>query len=588
VAVDPELASRRRPVFISYSRMDYYFAECLAWRLEQHGVRGWLDARDLTPGVDWERDLHAALDRAECLVLVSSPEALLSASVQAELARARAGGKRIILARFRGRVPLELRNLETVDFRGSFPHALDLLVKRLSSTAAGHPGRAWSVPAVPPWVAATAICLAGVTVLPMLYPLFHGMLGAVGAETVDRGLRVFAPIALLAIVGLVIWNFFVAFLRRRMGMTRLFLCFPVVGLMVGYGLTLPPSAGLTALERWAYSIPVLVMAGLGIGIVWFKRPGDLLRWAPTGTGWARYRARQARQLVQGEHNRLGRLRQIRRFRLVHHHTDAPAAAHLGQKLCAGGATEESAGGADTTALVLITNRTPCRWIAERREALAQPFITVVGTPIRLDESLAWLWRIQWLDLRRWDLQSNLVEDRLLQVPEALAQPRFPAILWAAHHLLCATGALLFAAASAGADDFRDLTLATGFRAVTAYASILWGLLAWWLLRRSIGKPRFDRCLLGGFALTIPTSCWLLLQLAVGTGRWTGACLALAFVTLAPAFFWWNRTRLRFWFPVLAGGRSGREDRGLEPKGGWRTALWMFGFAVIWLMVLGED
>ena len=51
-----------RPVFISYSRRDYYFAESLALHLLKDGIPAWLDVKDLNPGVFWERDLFAALE----------------------------------------------------------------------------------------------------------------------------------------------------------------------------------------------------------------------------------------------------------------------------------------------------------------------------------------------------------------------------------------------------------------------------------------------------------------------------------------------------------------------------------------------
>ena len=47
-----------QPLFISYSRKDYYFAESLAYHLRKREIPVWLDAKDLKPGVDWARDLE--------------------------------------------------------------------------------------------------------------------------------------------------------------------------------------------------------------------------------------------------------------------------------------------------------------------------------------------------------------------------------------------------------------------------------------------------------------------------------------------------------------------------------------------------
>ena len=42
------------PVFISYSRKGFYFAESLAFHLQHSSVLVWLDAKDLEPGADWD------------------------------------------------------------------------------------------------------------------------------------------------------------------------------------------------------------------------------------------------------------------------------------------------------------------------------------------------------------------------------------------------------------------------------------------------------------------------------------------------------------------------------------------------------
>jgi hypothetical protein len=64
-----------QPLFISYSRKDYYFAESLAFHLLNRSLPAWLDVKDLKPGVDWERDLEAAIAAASSVVLVASQSA---------------------------------------------------------------------------------------------------------------------------------------------------------------------------------------------------------------------------------------------------------------------------------------------------------------------------------------------------------------------------------------------------------------------------------------------------------------------------------------------------------------------------------
>ena len=85
------------PLFISYSRKDYYFAESLAFHLLKSGVSVWFDAKDLSPGEFWKRDLETALDRASCLILVASAHSLKSPHVRSEWERARTQRKRIVI-----------------------------------------------------------------------------------------------------------------------------------------------------------------------------------------------------------------------------------------------------------------------------------------------------------------------------------------------------------------------------------------------------------------------------------------------------------------------------------------------------------
>ena len=111
----PAISLSAQPVFISYSRKDYYFAESLAFHLLNRNVPVWLDVKDLKPGVDWERDLEAAVAAASSVILVGSPGAFKSVNVCNEWQRAVKLGKRIIVARRRGlRLPDELKGRETV------------------------------------------------------------------------------------------------------------------------------------------------------------------------------------------------------------------------------------------------------------------------------------------------------------------------------------------------------------------------------------------------------------------------------------------------------------------------------------------
>ena len=211
-------------VFISYSRKDYYFAESLAVHLFRRGVPAWLDVKDLTPGNSWEQQLDDALDRASAVVVVASPGSLTRLNVRKEWERARKNGKRIIVAHFRGsEIPEELAGCEAVDFRGAFGPALKSLATSLEQTSrAGTTGRSGSF-RLPPWVGAMLVLLS--------------ISLAVSSALADWGSGwavLFAPALLVGFA----WFFCYSFLRRRMGMTRLFVCLGVFTTMDVVPLTL--------------------------------------------------------------------------------------------------------------------------------------------------------------------------------------------------------------------------------------------------------------------------------------------------------------------------------------------------------------
>ena len=88
-------------VFISYSRKDFYFAESLAFHLDREGIATWLDANHLAPGVDWAAEIDHALDEAQTVILVLTPDRIRSEYVRREWQRALAQGDRLIRQRVR-------------------------------------------------------------------------------------------------------------------------------------------------------------------------------------------------------------------------------------------------------------------------------------------------------------------------------------------------------------------------------------------------------------------------------------------------------------------------------------------------------
>jgi hypothetical protein len=417
-------AQRTAPVFLSYSRRDFYFAESLAHELRQRGVAVWLDVNDLAPGGDWLEQIVTALDAAPCLVLVASPDSADSPNVATEWLRALGRGTRVVIARWRGdELPVRLSGHETVDFRGRFRPAVDELAALLGAPAAA-PKELARRPRVPPWIAVLAAELGFVSLAPFVLANYDES-SSLAAEIVT----------VVAFWALFFWLFVVAFVRRRMSMLRLALTFGYVVAAVGYVLlqlyASAPAFYGDATMRTARAVPWLPAAALAAGVaglatVLLVRPRDLLRWTPTGHAWDVYRPRLPRPAAPDA---------PLRFRLVHDEADAPAVERLRTELARSGAVESPGGPA--TPVLLLTNRTRPDWLAGEAGLRTDDLLTVVGTAVGTLPSLDWLWKRQVTDFRRWTSEPPTHA----LVPEAFARRRLPPAVRRAQLVLCAFGAL---------------------------------------------------------------------------------------------------------------------------------------------------
>ena len=198
-------------VFISYSRKDYYFAESLTFSLIQRDVAAWLDVKDLRPGVDWEERLESAIDTASHLVLVASPDSLRSPHVTVEWKRALDRGVPVIVAHLRGNnVPPELAATPRVNFHGRFKPAVNSLIEHLKGQADKPPAKRqlWPLPPIVGVTASLLLVMVGLT-------MFVADWGEITSLTI-LNLAI-----LFGVVGFFAWHTSIAYLRRRMGMTRL-------------------------------------------------------------------------------------------------------------------------------------------------------------------------------------------------------------------------------------------------------------------------------------------------------------------------------------------------------------------------------
>lgn len=120
-------------VFISYSRHDRQFVEALTARLREAGVRTWTDLDNISPGQDWARAIDRGLLEAAALVYVASKNSTQSEWMDREYNAFLAESKRVIPVIIDDEgptnLPLPLRLIHWVDFRGPFEPAVRSLLR---------------------------------------------------------------------------------------------------------------------------------------------------------------------------------------------------------------------------------------------------------------------------------------------------------------------------------------------------------------------------------------------------------------------------------------------------------------------------
>ncbi len=587
-------SSAESPVFISYSRRDYYFAESLALHLLKDGVPAWLDVKDLTPGVFWERDLFASLDKACCVVIIASVDSMKSPNVRQEMERAISQKKRIIIARFRGsKLADELCQCEVVDFRGAFRPALAKLTRHLRTEppkeAAPLPARLF--PKVPGWVAVTVSFLLVPT---LAYLALADFVSGSGSNVLMNSLAI-----LIALI--VAWIVSLSFLQRRMGMTRLAITLlvftaifaaPVVNfLRFGEeGLKEESSRFAQAtINHWPIVAFLAAVPLLGLGMIALFRPYDLLRWTPTGKAWRWYRHRCTARVFRGLNTIPAP--QPKPFFLLHDTADVSAAELIRKSLAKVGWTPAPAP-LNATSVLLLTNRTNADWLLQQQSQLTPDVLTLVGTTICMPSQLEWLWKHEWIDLRNWKIERLHSPEPLPAVPEAVTMPRFPAVVRLANHLLCALGALSFCLAAAASPAFMQsqsdvLSDSPPSQVLLMFGGLGIAILCFEigrrLLRRTISRQGFYRGAWIGWAggLLAAGSAWM-------NGIPNPALLRISpaaiFLLLFPLALLRIREPLAFWFPSAATAPL-KTASTLAGKRSWRTFWSAAAFLMLWGWIL---
>ena len=83
-------------VMISYSRRDSDFVRQLHSQLEQQGLEVWIDWKNIALSADWWKEISDAIEKANSIVFIISPDSLNSPICNPHIDHARATNKRII------------------------------------------------------------------------------------------------------------------------------------------------------------------------------------------------------------------------------------------------------------------------------------------------------------------------------------------------------------------------------------------------------------------------------------------------------------------------------------------------------------
>jgi len=105
-------------VFVSYARADREFVLLMRAALVANGIDCWIDLEDIPPAWQWRAEIAKAIDAADALIFVLSPESIASMECSRELEYAVSKAKRLIPVVCRevqaDRVPGPLRELNWI------------------------------------------------------------------------------------------------------------------------------------------------------------------------------------------------------------------------------------------------------------------------------------------------------------------------------------------------------------------------------------------------------------------------------------------------------------------------------------------
>jgi hypothetical protein len=120
-------------IFVSYSRKDENFARKLATALSTAGYDLWIDVDDIPAGMNWNPAIQTGLQRMQVLIVVVSPDSMVSPKVLDEMDYAWTHGKRIIPLLYRpADMRYPLKQMQYIDFHNdTFERAMQRLIDEI-------------------------------------------------------------------------------------------------------------------------------------------------------------------------------------------------------------------------------------------------------------------------------------------------------------------------------------------------------------------------------------------------------------------------------------------------------------------------
>ena len=137
-------------VFISYSRKDLAFVECLAGDLTTAGLEVWYDLSGLDGGTRWGREIQNAIEASQVFVVVLSPNSVESEWVEKEFMYANSLKKRIIPLLYQPcKTPMWFINLHFIDVQAeNYDRNFWVILKAMGVKSGAGQAKAGSIQAV--------------------------------------------------------------------------------------------------------------------------------------------------------------------------------------------------------------------------------------------------------------------------------------------------------------------------------------------------------------------------------------------------------------------------------------------------------